>query len=255
MSSQFRPAQLVGSFREETLGQGSTQYSGEILTRKYEGPIIRRERGVDLDNNLVPVRTWNPTEDVILQQDIVIQSPEQQPEGFFHEAYRHVLKPVGVGIAAPIGGVVTGVGAIAGGVIFGAFSIVRGAAGIIPLSVDWVVKPVGAGFEVTVDWCDDKVKWMLGQTKEEPAQLMIKDGPAQQDYRGKGISMMYPSSSYTLPPTAYIPYENRMVESNAPFESRRMEPIVTSYSLPSSGNLPSSRTGLTSGLDHAAALG
>lgn len=98
------------------------------------------------------------------QVQIVYKEVEvkKEEEGFAHEAWREVVKPVGMGIVAPI----AGAGAFIGGCAYGAFSVCKGILGVIPLTIDYIAKPGVSGVGYVVDGVDDGMKYGLGYKQQ-----------------------------------------------------------------------------------------
>jgi len=117
-------------------------------------------------------------------------------------AWDNVVQPVGVGVVAVGGGTL----ALLGGAAVGSISVCRGAVGVIPLTIDWVVKPVGAGIDSACGWFDEKM-------------ISIKDGTCMS--RPKGAA----EPNFGVPLAALPPPAHSSVAIKQT-EARIVEPSV-----------------------------
>jgi hypothetical protein len=80
---------------------------------------------------------------------------------FTHDFWVEVLRPLGIGIGAPIagaaaflGGAVCGAGALVGGCAVGLLSTVRGVFGFVQIGTDYVLSPVSHGIGIALSPMD-----------------------------------------------------------------------------------------------------
>jgi len=96
---------------------------------------------------------------------MTVAKVDESANGFAHDVYELVLKPVGTGIAAPL----VGVAALAGGIVWGALSLTKGVLGTIPIAIDYVVKPMNGALVAGVGKLDDGMRWALETPEDKPA--------------------------------------------------------------------------------------
>jgi hypothetical protein len=102
--------------------------------------------------------------------------PYEPVHTFTHDFWHEVLRPLGLGIAAPVagagafvGGVVCGAGALVAGCAFGVVSTMRGVFGLLPIGVDYVLKPVAYGIDGAAAGMDSLVDKATGEEKTTEA--------------------------------------------------------------------------------------
>jgi hypothetical protein len=156
-------------------GRANYYYSGvdrngdgipDALQQEYEWgrPIVYQAPRYYSDQLVVREKKVAKAEE---EMSGIVKYVEKETASFGTQAWESVIKPIGIGVAAPIGGAI----ALVGSVCYGAFSITRGVLGTIPLAIDYVAKPVGGGISTVVDGTDDMLKWGIGyadQSAEKP---------------------------------------------------------------------------------------
>jgi len=90
-------------------------------TREYMGPII------------------------LQRSEKVVQPSSEQSSG--SSAWNHVVKPVGDGVSSVVGGAAS----LVAGTALGVVGVARGVYGIVPMTCDYVVKPIGTGIDRVLD--------------------------------------------------------------------------------------------------------
>jgi hypothetical protein len=98
-------------------------------------------------------------------QTVVVEEDDTFPES----AWQQVVKPIGMGVASVAGGAL----AVVGGIAYGAVSLCRGTVGMIPLTIDTLVRPVSDGVGTACDWVDEEVFKLKPPTKHREEALNV----------------------------------------------------------------------------------
>jgi hypothetical protein len=167
-------------------GRANYYYSGvdrngdgipDALQQEYEWgrPIVYQAPRYYSDQLVVREKKVAKAEE---EMSGIVKYVEKETASFGTQAWESVIKPIGIGVAAPIGGAI----ALVGSVCYGAFSITRGVLGTIPLAIDYVAKPVGGGISTVVDGTDDMLKWGIGYA-DQSAEKPEKPNKTEKDER------------------------------------------------------------------------
>lgn len=135
-------------------------YTESIVRPVDEGRIVLPAYQREVAVAPYQPRYAQPVQELVQIQ--YVEKPEPPPESFGEEAWREVIRPLGMGIVAPVGGAC----AFVGGCCYGAFSICKGILGTVPLAIDYAVKPAVGGVAYVVDGTDDGIKYTLGYRNE-----------------------------------------------------------------------------------------
>jgi hypothetical protein len=155
-----------------------------VAVQPYNGPIYTANEGYT--SGLVPAATYAP----YAENPSTLETVQQGGQDFGNDLWDNVVKPVGVGLVAPvagagafIGGTALGAGAFVGSCVFGAVSFTRGVVGTIPLTVDYAIKPVTNGVDVTAHKVDNMTGSMLsssGNRAPDKALALYDNLPARE---------------------------------------------------------------------------
>jgi hypothetical protein len=122
---------------------------------------------------------------------------------FTHDVWVEILRPLGLGIALPVGGAAAFIGGtvvggvtFAGGCVFGLFSTVRGVFGIFQVGADYIVAPMSHFFGGLARPMDQMEAKMLGDKVE-----VIEDDYWWWPFGGKE-RVILEQDRYIAPPTS-----------------------------------------------------
>jgi hypothetical protein len=195
----------------------STSSSG-IRYKTVKKPLVRSEQRVELkplQPTTLPVVPYRPREPEIItyqpqySQQVIykeVQVPvpiQEPPQSFSHDFWHETLRPLGLGVAAPVagagalvGGVVCGTGALVAGCAVGLASTVRGVTGLVPLATNYVMRPVATGIDNTAFYMDDAIDQVSGEEK----YLVRDEGAVTEDAEGWAFDLFGDGSTVKSKP-------------------------------------------------------
>jgi hypothetical protein len=182
----YKPVTISGSRTFPTSSTAGVPVILEQLPKTSDREVVRvynapPEFGSNLRREVGKYQT---------EGDYVIESVDY----FGSDTWQLVLKPIGTGCLSPIGGVA----AFLGGTLWGAVSICRGVLGTIPLTIDWVVKPV---LDTTMSIVDDVILKQIREATDETTEPFN----AKDDSKYVAVRKEIPSASMPRYPSRVSP--------------------------------------------------